>query len=261
VTDDGDGRSLSVVGLVTIAVGVTAVVAASIGLLPAGLSLSGWLSPLAVAALFVLAGAAVAVAGRSERSDTSQRMPADDTVAAAPDATQFGEGIETCLTAPDAAGLRSELRRTAVTVLELRTDCSRSQAATQVQQGTWTSDRVAAATLGGEDAPAFRADERLLAVLLPRRTLRTRAERTIAAVESIEMRADQAHGDAPTSTRSSDGATDSRAASHTASVDPAPTDTDGSSTSRDAGKAGVSRSQATGRGEESSDRIGGSLDA
>jgi hypothetical protein len=237
VTDDGDGRSLSVVGLVTIAVGVTAVVAASIGLLPAGLSLSGWLSPLAVAALFVLAGAAVAVAGRSERSDTSQRMPADDTVAAAPDATQFGEGIETCLTAPDAAGLRSELRRTAVTVLELRTDCSRSQAATQVQQGTWTSDRVAAATLGGEDAPAFRADERLLAVLLPRRTLRTRAERTI------------------------DGATDSRAASHTASVDPAPTDTDGSSTSRDAGKAGVSRSQATGRGEESSDRIGGSLDA
>lgn len=260
--DPEQRQPLAVLGLASIVLGLGLVLAGAVGLVPAWLSVGGWLSAPALALLLVAAGVIIGWKTRPRGSDSRVQPLAAAHAETTPESVQLGDQLETALESADEAGVRTALSRTAVTVLTLRTDCSRTEAANRLRQGTWTDGRIAAATLGDEEAPEFRTHERLLATLWPRRTLRHRAEHTIEAIEAIEPAAtdhDQPpHDDSPEGDQSS------------ASKDPA-TEDRGTSTKVDTGVQTDERpssydpqpavSQAGSRGEESSDPVEESLDA
>jgi hypothetical protein len=264
VTDRVDSSRLFVAGLAVIAVGLGLLLGGAIGLVPDPGSLSGWLSPPIVALVFVLASVGVWLQTRSTDADLERDPLAEANTTTTPDSDRLGDQLETALESADEAGVRTALRQTAVTVLSLRTGCSRAAAADRLQRGDWTTDRIAAATLGGDEAAAFRADERVLATLLPRRTLRKRAEHTLDAIEAIDE----------------EDAASEQSADQTASdeVDQGQSAVGSESSSTDEGdgaSAGTSRaekdptstrepqpvSHASRRSDESTDRVEGSLDA
>jgi len=185
VTDRTASGALAVTGIVAITVGVLSILAATTGLLPNWLAVESWLSTWLVALLVLLVGALVYFGGSSGTRST--RRPLTDTKpTTVTTPARFGEALSTCVMLPDPEGARSELRKTAITVMTLRTGCSEATAEERLRAGTWTTDRVAAAMLGGDDAPSFRFGERLQELLLPQRTLRYRTERAVAAIEAID---------------------------------------------------------------------------
>ena len=62
-------------------------------------------------------------------------------------------------------------------------DCDRTTARLRVEAGEWTDDPVAAAYLADGSPRSLR--RRLAARLRPRRTVRRRVDRTVAAIEAL----------------------------------------------------------------------------
>ncbi|WP_336134745.1 DUF7269 family protein [Natronomonas amylolytica] len=76
---------------------------------------------------------------------------------------------------------RGTLRSLAADVVAHADGCSREDAAERVRRGAWTDDPVAAAYLADAVDPPFRW--RVRAWFRPRRTVRRRIDRTVAAIE------------------------------------------------------------------------------
>jgi hypothetical protein len=186
VTDRVLQGTLAVLGGVVIGLGVTSVLVSATGLLPEWIVVDNWLSPSVVALLVVFVGSYAFLGTRADRSGSSPQPLTEASPMSASAPNQLGTTLEASLDAPDATLVRTELGTAAITVLELRTGCSRRDAAEQLRDGTWTDDRIPAAMLSSEEGPSFGLGERLLAWLLPRRTLRRRAKRTITAIEAIQ---------------------------------------------------------------------------
>lgn len=85
---------------------------------------------------------------------------------------------------PQFAGqeLRSRLREAAVRTVHRSGTATAEEAERAVERGTWTDDRVAAAFLGGEDAPGYPLRHRIRGWLRPDLAFETRFERTVDAV-------------------------------------------------------------------------------
>lgn len=81
--------------------------------------------------------------------------------------------------------LREDLRRTAVTLLAERADCTRAEAATRVTRGEWTDDPLAAAFLGGPDAATVPLALRVREWLAPETPAGRRARRTADEVVAL----------------------------------------------------------------------------
>ncbi|WP_132059998.1 DUF7269 family protein [Halorussus amylolyticus] len=82
------------------------------------------------------------------------------------------------------ASVRSTLAETAEATYARAADRSPEDAARAVETGAWTDDPVAAAFLGGEDAPSFSLPARLREWLDPAAERERRVERTVEAVEA-----------------------------------------------------------------------------
>jgi len=76
-----------------------------------------------------------------------------------------------------------EALESAVVAVRSGDDQSPSAVSDAVEAGTWTDDRVAAAFLGGRDAPGVSLWRRVYAWLYPARAFRRRVERVVDAVE------------------------------------------------------------------------------
>ncbi len=82
----------------------------------------------------------------------------------------------------EADRVREDLE-TAVVAVQAARGASLNAARAAVESGTWTDDRVAAAFLGGPEAPGVSLWRRVYAWLYPARAFRRRVERVVVAVE------------------------------------------------------------------------------
>lgn len=106
-----------------------------------------------------------------------------------------------------------------------------------VEDGSWTDDRVAAAFLGGPEAPGVGLRRRVYAWLFPARAFRSRVERVVEAVEALRGEA-QREGDRADDSGGKAGTDDAGGAGGTA----------GARAGRKAGDAGSGASGAGGEG-------------
>ena len=91
--------------------------------------------------------------------------------------------VEAAAAGADRDEARPELRSLAVDALVHVDGCDRTTARRRVEAGEWTDDPVAAAYLADGSTESLR--RRLAARLRPRRTIRRRVDRTVAAVEAL----------------------------------------------------------------------------
>lgn len=84
----------------------------------------------------------------------------------------------------EAQRVRHRLRAAVRTVRTGDADRSRGAVEAALVDGSWTDDRVAAAFLGGDDAPDVGLPRRLYAWLYPARAFERRVERTVDAIEA-----------------------------------------------------------------------------
>lgn len=84
-----------------------------------------------------------------------------------------------------ASGIREELT---AAVLAVHDDRERAAVEAAIEDGSWTSDRVAAAFLGGASAPDVAVWRRLYAWFYPARAFELRVERVVAAIERAAER-------------------------------------------------------------------------
>jgi hypothetical protein len=84
----------------------------------------------------------------------------------------------------EADRVRAELETAVVTVLTGR-GREASAVGVAVEDGSWTDDRVAAAFLGGADAPGMKLRRRVYAWLFPARAFRGRVERVVDEIEAV----------------------------------------------------------------------------
>jgi len=97
----------------------------------------------------------------------------------------------------EAERVRKRLRDAVETVRTNAGGRSRGAVEAELVDGSWTDDRVAAAFLGGEDAPDVGLARRLYAWLYPARAFERRVERTVDAVaESASSPESPGAGDA-----------------------------------------------------------------
>jgi hypothetical protein len=73
--------------------------------------------------------------------------------------------------------------KTAICAVRTGEDRSWDDAADEVRDGTWTTDRVPAAFLGGSDAPGWTLLERVYGWLYPARAFERRVERVVDEIE------------------------------------------------------------------------------
>lgn len=84
--------------------------------------------------------------------------------------------------------IQERLRQDAIETLATTGAYSRVDAAAAVRDGSWTTDRFAAAFVGGEDAPRPRIHQRVIARYARTPRLQRQVERTIDAIEAVEAR-------------------------------------------------------------------------
>ena len=91
--------------------------------------------------------------------------------------------VEAAAAGTDRDEARAELRSLAADALVHVDDCDRTTARRRVEAGEWTDDPVAATYLADGSPRSLR--RHLAARLRPRRTIRRRVDRTVAAVEAL----------------------------------------------------------------------------
>lgn len=190
-------RALAVLGVGT--VGVAVLLGAFQGVLPAAYrdpiaAVAETLGRDGVAWALALVGACYALwrVFRGRRRDpVAPEFAADPPEQSSVDVARTGTRFESSLEAvaadvdhptEDGQAFRDALRDLAVDVIR-RTD-GRSEAAVRdrVATGEWTDDRIAAAFLGGEDAPGYPLRARIRGWLRPTAAFERRAERSVAAI-------------------------------------------------------------------------------
>lgn len=105
----------------------------------------------------------------------------------------------------EAERVRERLRAAVVAVRTDGADRTRAAVEAELGDGSWTEDRVAAAFLGGDDAPDIGLARRLYAWLYPARAFERRVRRTVDAIETVAGRG-AATDEAEVKEREPDGA-------------------------------------------------------
>jgi hypothetical protein len=90
-----------------------------------------------------------------------------------------------------AAALTDRLREITIASLITFQDHSEAAAEAAVDSGSWTDDRYAAATLGGEDAPSVPIHRRFRDWIGFSSSIEKRIERTVSEIEALEARSKQ----------------------------------------------------------------------
>lgn len=132
-----------------------------------------------VTALLVLAALVLVGSGR-HRSGLS--ADGTQTVERAP---LLGQELGAAIERGDRAAVGRRLESVAGATLRARTRATADRSRDLLRTGGWTDDPVAACTIAGYDRGSGPITQRLYEALFPRRGLRRRVRRTIAAIERI----------------------------------------------------------------------------
>lgn len=174
-------------GIVPLPVRVLLATVASV--VPADLAIWGLAGGAALYALVRAVSGRSAPAAAPEFLDRDPEVPARETppVGAGFDRTVSATAPREDLDAADDP-VRERLRATAIAALARRTDLPETAAREAVATGGWTDDRVAAAFIGGSDAPSAPVGERVRGWIRPGATFQRRVDRTVEAIAAVDGR-------------------------------------------------------------------------
>ena len=140
---------------------------------------------LLVAGIGIVVGVAATALSRLGSGDGPGPLVAVPPEPAQSSPSTTGRALENALRRRDADGeIRETLRATAVETLVQRSGVDRQSARAAVREGTWTDDRLAVALVGPAQFPLR---SRLRAWLDPAGERRRRVERTVAAIERLQV--------------------------------------------------------------------------